>query len=119
MYGFIVYGDSFEEALSNLGKVLLIFQEMNLSTSNEKFFKTMIGGIFLGHDISSHAIEFDPTKIVAINSFIAPQKQGGICIFLGHVGYYRSFIKEFSKISMPLFDLLTKDIAFNWTLDCR
>ena len=35
-------------------------------------------------------------------------------IFLGHVGYYRCFIENFTKIAAPMFKLLTKDSKFQW-----
>jgi len=39
--------------------------------------------------------------------------------FLGHVGYYKKFVKDFSKIATPLFDLLIKESEFNWILVCQ
>ena len=39
--------------------------------------------------------------------------------FLGHVGFYRRFIKNFSAISKPLCNLLLKDTPFEWTDDCQ
>jgi hypothetical protein len=60
---FTIYGDTFEEALANLGKVLKICKEANLSLSNEKCFMILTKGIFLGHHISPVGIRVDPTKI--------------------------------------------------------
>ena len=42
-----------------------------------------------------------------------------MCSFLGHVGYYRRFIENFSKISSPLFNLLSKEVEFVWTDKCQ
>ena len=39
--------------------------------------------------------------------------------FLGHAGFYRRFIKNFSAISKPLCNLLIKDTTFEWTLECQ
>jgi len=39
--------------------------------------------------------------------------------FLGHAGFYRRFIKDFSVISKPLSNLLTKDNIFEWTKHCE
>jgi len=39
--------------------------------------------------------------------------------FLGLAGYYRRFIKDFSKLASPLFGLLEKYVDFNWTDDCQ
>ena len=62
-------------------------------------------GIFLGHKNSERGIEVDK----AIK---------GIHSFLGHAGFYRRFIKDFSKISRPLTNLLQKDISFVFYDDC-
>jgi hypothetical protein len=40
-------------------------------------------------------------------------------MFLGHAGYYRRFIKNFSKLASPLFFLLTKYVDFRWTDNCE
>ena len=39
--------------------------------------------------------------------------------FLGFIGYYRRFIENFTKISSPLFKLLTKDCEFSWDSNCQ
>jgi hypothetical protein len=46
MDDFTVYGNTFEESLDNLEKVLKICKEVNLSLSNEKFFMLLTKGIF-------------------------------------------------------------------------
>jgi hypothetical protein len=38
--------------------------------------------------------------------------------FLGHVGFYRHFIKDFAKIVAPLTNLLQKDIPFSFDNEC-
>ena len=43
----------------------------------------------------------------------------GITSFLGHAGFYRRFVKDFSKISRPLFRLLEKDAKFDFDESCR
>ena len=39
--------------------------------------------------------------------------------FLGHAGFYRRFIKDFSALSRPIYNLLIKDTQFEWTKDCQ
>jgi predicted RNase H-like HicB family nuclease len=50
---FIVVGDTFEEALTNLEKVLKRCRETNIALSNEKYFMIMNEGIILGHHVQS------------------------------------------------------------------
>ena len=75
-------------------------------------------GIVLGHKISGKGIEVDPAKIEAIEKLPFPRDLKGIRSFLGHAGFYRRFIKDFSKISKPLTNLLQKDVPFSFNDDC-
>ena len=69
-------------------------------------------GIVLGHKVSERGIEVDKAKVDAIEKMPCPKDIKGIRSFLGHVGFYRRFIKDFSKISWLLTNLLQKDIPF-------
>jgi hypothetical protein len=66
----------------------------------------------------SYTLVIDPAKIEAIEKLPYPRDIRGIRSFLGHVGLYRRFIKDFSKISTPLTNLLQKDIPFYFNDDC-
>ena len=59
-------------------------------------------GIVLGHKISQKRIEIDKAKIEIIEKLPPPIAIKAIRSFLGHVGFYRRFIKDFSKIAKPL-----------------
>ena len=54
----------------------------------------------------------DPAKIKVILTLPIPTKPKDVRFFLGHVSYYRHFIKDFSKIASPLYTLLTKEAKF-------
>ena len=71
-------------------------------------------GIVLGKHVSSQGIKVDPIKIQVIVGLPSPKTQKEVRIFLGHAGYYRRFIENFTKISAPMFTLLMKDIEFQW-----
>ncbi|XP_020417994.1 uncharacterized protein LOC109948704 [Prunus persica] len=75
-------------------------------------------GIVLGHSISSKGIEVDKAKIEVIAKLPPPTSVKGVRSFLGHAGFYRRFIKDFSKISRPLCTLLAKDAPFNFDKAC-
>jgi hypothetical protein len=74
---------------------------------------------FLGHVISKGGISVDPSKVQDILSWNAPMSVSDIWSFLGLAGYYRRFIKGFSKISKPMTELLKKDKKFKWTSACK
>ncbi|CAL8992643.1 unnamed protein product [Prunus brigantina] len=76
-------------------------------------------GIVLGHVISSKGIEVDKAKIDLIASMPSPTSVKEVRSFLGHAGFYRRFIKDFSKIARPLCNLLAKDMDFAFDQDCE
>ena len=78
----------------------------------------VIEGIVLGHKISSRGIEVDKTKIDLIGKLPPPVNVKGVWSFLGHAGFYRRFIKDFSKIAKPLSNLLNKDKSFLFDNEC-
>jgi len=69
-------------------------------------------GIVLGHKILKKGIEVDKAKLDVIDKLPPPINVKGIRSFLGHVGFYRRFIKDFSKIAKPLSNLLNKETVF-------
>jgi len=68
--------------------------------------------IVLGHKISERGIEVDKAKVDDIEKIPCPKDIKGLRSFLGHAGFYRRFIKDFSKISRPLTNLLQKYVPF-------
>lgn len=60
----------------------------------------------------------DRAKINIIEKLPPPTNMKGVRSFLGHAGFYRRFIKDFSKIAKPLCNLLNKDVVFDFDIDC-
>ena len=75
-------------------------------------------GIVLGRRVSEHGIEVDKAKIDVIEQLPPPTNIKGIRRFLGHAGFYRRFIKDFSQIARPLTSLLANDVPFNFDDEC-
>ena len=71
-------------------------------------------GIVLGHVISNKGIEVDKAKVELISKLPPSTNVKAIRKFLSHVGLYKRFIKDFSKITKPLCELLVKDTKFFW-----
>ena len=114
MDDFTVYGSSFENCLHNLGTVLHRCQDKNPALSWEKCHFMVTEGIVLGHMISAAGLEVDQAKVSIIKNRLPPTTVKGIRSFLGHAGFYRRFIKDFSKIARPLCKLLEKDAKCNF-----
>jgi len=74
--------------------------------------------IVLGHKISRRGIKVDKEKIDVIDKLPPPVNVKGIQSFLGHAGFYRRFIKDFSKIAKPLSNLMNKDVVFVFNDEC-
>ncbi|KAL4361219.1 hypothetical protein GQ457_04G019150 [Hibiscus cannabinus] len=108
MDDFSVSGDTFDMCLGNLAKVLKRCDESDLVLNWEKCHFMVTEGTVLGHKISSQGIEVDKAKVEVIEKLPPPAIVKGIRSFLGHVGFYKRFIKDFSKISKPLCNLLQK-----------
>ena len=75
-------------------------------------------GIVLRHLVSEQGIEVDKAKIKVIEQLPSPINIRGIHSFLGHIGFYRRFIKDFSHIARPLTNLLAKDVPFEFDDAC-
>ena len=118
MDDFSIFGDSFELCLSNLDRVLKRCKEANLILNWEKCHFIVEEGIVLGHKISSAGIEVDRAKTKIIEKLLPPTTIKGVRGFLGHAGFYRRFIKNFSLIAKPITQLLVKDAPFEFNNDC-
>ncbi|KAL4313371.1 hypothetical protein GQ457_01G023110 [Hibiscus cannabinus] len=114
MDGFSTFGDDFDSCLSNLEKVLTRCKESNLVLNWEKFHFMVDEGIVLGHKISSRGMEVDRVKIDVISKLLPPTTVKGIRSFLGHAGFYRRFIENFSKITKSLCSLLEQGRQFEF-----
>ena len=75
-------------------------------------------GTVLGHRVSEREIELDQAKIDVIEQLPPSTNVKGVRSFLGHAGFYRRFIKDFSHIARPLTNLLAKDAPFNFDEEC-
>ena len=75
-------------------------------------------GIVLDHIISSKGIEVDKAKVDLISNLPPLKTVREVRYFLGHAGFYRRFIKDFSKISRPFCNLLAKDVPFIFNNSC-
>ena len=76
-------------------------------------------GIVLGHIISATGLEVDQAKVSIIRNLTPPTTVKGIRSFLGHAGFYKRFIRDFSKIARPLCRLLEKDTKFYFDESCQ
>ena len=119
MDDFTVYGSSFDVCLDSLEKVLSRCTETNLVLNFEKCHFMVEQGIVLGHIISNKGIEVNPAKISVISQLPYPSCVQEVRSFLGHAGLYRRFIRDFSKVALPLSNLLQKEVEFDFNDKCK
>lgn len=104
----IIFSTSLQEHVENLRKVFQKLRQANLKVQLDKseFLKKEIA--FLGHLVTTEGIKPDPSKIQAITDFPIPRTPKEIKSFLGLLGYYRKFIRDFAKLTKPLTECLKK-----------
>jgi hypothetical protein len=116
---FTVFGDSFYKCLENLFLVLKRCIKTNLILNYKRCYLMVEQGIVLEHVVSFHGLEVDKAKIDIILSLSYPSWVREVCSFLGHTGFYRQFIKDFLKITTPLYKLLAKEVDFVFDQACK
>ena len=101
----VVWSEDFNSHLDNLATVFGRLHDygFTLKLSKCEFFMESVE--FLGYVISPGCISANPNKVAAIRDFAIPSSVKGIQRFLGMVGWYRRFIKNYSEIAAPLYVL--------------
>ena len=107
----MLYAPTVEEHLTRLEGVFqkLKQADLKLKPSKCELFKQSIS--YLGHVVSEEGVRTDPKKIEAIRKWPRPHNVHTVRRFLGFVNYYRKFIKDYSKIARPLYNLISGDNA--------
>ena len=113
----IIFSKTPQEHLAHIHMVFEKLRTANLSMKKSKcnFFSKEIQ--YLGHILSATGICPLPSKTQAICNMNAPTTPKQVRAFLGLVGYYRKFIKGFSKVAKPLTLLTRQQVKFEWTPD--
>src|SRR6266576_1319289 len=117
------YSKNFKGGLEALEKTFKVLKNLNLKLKTEKceFLEKEIQ--LLGHKISNQGIKTLEKNIEAIIRFPHPKTRKHIKSFLGSCGYYRKFIKDFSRKVVHLNELskgdLTDRAPVKWTDECE
>ena len=111
----IIFSRTVEEHLNHIKWVFKKLRNAHLSMKLSKchFFPMEIQ--YLGHILSTKGIKPLPSKTQAINNMHPPKTPKQVCAFLGLVGYYRKFIRNFAKMAKPLTLLTHQQANFEWT----
>jgi len=110
----LIFSRSVEEHIVHLNQVLAIFRMHKVKINIKKcsFFKEEVE--VLGHVVSKDGLKTMKSKTQAVEDWVQPKDVSELRSFLGSVGYYRKFIKNFSALAAPLNKLLRKNIVYIW-----
>jgi hypothetical protein len=115
----LIFSKTEEEHQKHLRLVLekLRSNQLYAKFSKCEFWLTEV--TFLRHVISIGGVSVDLGKVKDVLNWMPPTTALEIRSFLGLAGYYRWFIKDFSKIAKAMTKLLEKNKAFEWTAECQ
>ena len=109
-----IISKTFEEHLVNLQEVFDAINVHGLKIKAKKCLLVMKEITFLGHKLNRYGVKPAEQKVQAITNWPAPTSVKEVQVFLGAVGWYRKFIKNFSTVARPLTRLLEKEVKFTW-----
>ncbi|KAL4100717.1 hypothetical protein QTP88_020751 [Uroleucon formosanum] len=115
----IVISSTLQEHINQLREVFARLKKFNLQLQPPKceFLRREVN--YLGHVITEDGVKPDRAKVECISNYPVPRNTKEVKAFLGLIGYYRKFIKDFSKKSKPLTNLLKQRQEFIWTDLCQ
>jgi hypothetical protein len=117
--GILIFSKTEEEREKHLRMVLEKLRSNQLYAKFTKYEFWLTDVAFLRHVISAGGVSVDPSKVTDVLNWMPPMNALEIQSFLGLAGYYRRFIKDFSKIAKPMTRLLEKNKDLDWTEECQ
>jgi len=108
-----------EEHVGSLSLMLDRCRQYQISLNLKKCIFGVPFGILLGHVVCKQGLMVDPAKIVIIVNLTPPGFVKQLRMALGHIGYYRNFIKGYAQITAPLEKFLKKYTKYQWTEECQ
>lgn len=115
----LISAPNIETHNSRLITVLGILNEHNMHIKKEKCLFAVSSVSYLGFEIDAEGIHKTDGKIKAIKNVKVPSTVSELRSFIGLVNFYGKFVPDLSTIAAPLYDLLKKDVDFNWDDGCQ
>ena len=115
----IVFSSTWEEHLARLRQVFERLRHADLKLGAEKCTFTAKEVSYLGHRVTEEGFLPDSALLAPIREISPPKTATEVRSFLGLVGYYRLYVKNFAATAGPLHALTRKDAVFHWSADCQ
>ena len=115
----LVGSDTVEDHLSRLEFVFEKLESANLKLKPSKchLFRKEVS--FIGYTVSKEGIKIDNSRIQPILELKPPTNKKGVQSIIGLFNFNRQFIPKFSEKIKPLYNLLKKDVPFEWSEECQ
>lgn len=110
----LIVSENFEEHLKHLQEVAVQFRKAGLTINIKKSCFAIKQVKYLGYIVGEGCLRVDQDKVKAISEIPTPTSIRQLRQFLGMVGWYRRFIEDFSTLTFPLTELLSKKKSFKW-----
>lgn len=114
----IVFGRTWEKHLLRLQEVRQCIRDARLKLKPSKCMLARHSIEFLGHIFSPDSLDPSPSKLQAIQD-LTPSDIREIRAFIGLASFYRRFVKNFTQLAYPLYQLTQKDTPFHWSTECQ
>ena len=115
----VVYSESWSE---HVERIRALFERLSLANLTINLAKSAFGKAtvtFLGYEVGNGKVCPVTVKVDSILNFPRPHDRKQLMRYLGMIGYYRKFCRNFSSVAAPLTNLLKKNVAFAWTDECQ
>jgi hypothetical protein len=109
----LIYSKSIDEHIDHLRAIFNALRDAHLFGNLEKCTFCIDWVSFLRYVVTPHGIEVDHAKVEAIHGWPVPKNLSQVRSFLGLVGFYRHFVKDFSTTAAPLNELTKKGVPFS------
>jgi RNase H-like domain found in reverse transcriptase len=116
--------DGFDTHLAAIEETFRRYQEHHLVVNLKKCVFGQEEVLFAGTILRHNETRMDPKKVAAVQDWPVPSDTTGIRSFISTMGFYRRYIKDFSRIARPLTDLTRgqsgqSNKPITWTAECQ